>query len=147
MTLIHRQITGKSHSIQTPKKLAQEVLFSWKKNSNITHPIIYVSNVQVQRANQQKHLDIILEEKFNFKCHIDRVLFKTSRGTVVIKRLQNLLVHKSLFLSFIKHFLKRILTVEIFCTTSLITLLFVKKSNLFNTKQLLQLLVQLKVHP
>ena len=34
---------------------------------------------------------------------------------------------------------------EIFCTTNLITLLFVKKLNLFNTKQLLQLLVQLKV--
>ena len=39
----------------------------------------------------------------------------------------------------------RIKPVEIFCTTNLITLLFVKKLNLFNTKQLLQLLVQLKV--
>ena len=36
---------------------------------------------------------------------------------------------------------------EIFCTTNLITLLFVKKSNLFNKKQLLQLLVQFKVPP
>ena len=34
------------------KKLAQEVLFS-RKNSNITHPIIYFDNVQVQRANHK----------------------------------------------------------------------------------------------
>ena len=34
-----------------PKKPAQEVLFS-RKNSNITHPIIYFNNVQVQRVNQ-----------------------------------------------------------------------------------------------
>ena len=33
-----------------PKNPVQEVLFS-KKNSNITHLIIYFNNVQVQRAN------------------------------------------------------------------------------------------------
>ena len=48
-----------------PGKPAQEVLFS-RKNSNITHPIIHFNNVQVQRANQQKHLGIILDGKLNF---------------------------------------------------------------------------------
>ena len=52
-----------------PKKPAHEVLFS-RKNLNITHPIIYFNNVQVQRANQQKHLGIIFDEKLNFKSHI-----------------------------------------------------------------------------
>ena len=33
-----------------PKKSAQEVLLS-RKNSNITHPIIYFTNVQVQSDN------------------------------------------------------------------------------------------------
>ena len=42
-----------------PNKPAQEVLFS-RKNSNITHPIIHFNNVQVQRANHQRHLGIIL---------------------------------------------------------------------------------------
>ena len=64
----------------------QEVLFS-RKNSNITHPIIYLKNVQVQRANQQKHLVIILNEKLNFKSHINKVLTKTSKEIAVIKRL------------------------------------------------------------
>ena len=64
--------------IQSTKKPAQEVLFS-RKNSNITHPIIHFNNVQVQRANQQRHLGIILDEKLNFKNHIDKVLTKVSR--------------------------------------------------------------------
>ena len=45
-----------------PKKSAQKVLLS-RKNSNISHPIIYFNNDQVQRANQQKHLGIILHKK------------------------------------------------------------------------------------
>ena len=69
-----------------PGKPAQEVLFS-RKNSNITHPIIHFNNVQVQRANHQRHLGIILDEKLNFKRHIDKVLTKASKGIVVIKRL------------------------------------------------------------
>ena len=78
-----------------PGKPAQEVLFS-RKNSNITHPIIHFNNVQVQRANQQKHLGIILDEKLNFKSHIDKVLTKASKGIAVIKRLRNSLLRKSL---------------------------------------------------
>ena len=78
-------------------------LFS-RENSNITHPTMYFNNVQVHRANQQKHLGINLDDKLNFKCHIDKVLTK-------------------------------------------ITPPFVKKFYLFNTKQLLQLLVQFKVPP
>ena len=45
---------------------------------------------------------------------------------------------------FLKQLLDHILTMEVFCTTNLITLLFLKKLNLFNTKKLLQLLFQLK---
>ena len=78
-----------------PGKPAQEVLFS-RKNSNITHPIIHFNNVQVQRANQQRHLGIILDEKLNFKSHIDKVLTKASKGIAVIKRLRNSLPRKSL---------------------------------------------------
>ena len=47
--------------IPDPKKPAHKVLLS-RKNSNITHPVIYFSNILVQRANQQNHLGIILDE-------------------------------------------------------------------------------------
>ena len=76
------------------KKPAQEVLFSGK-NSNITHSIIYFNNDQVQRANQQKHLGIILDKKLNFKSHVDKVRTKASKGIAVIKILRNSLPHKS----------------------------------------------------
>ena len=78
-----------------PKKPAQLVLFS-RKNSNITHPSIHFNNVQVQRANQQRHVGIIFDEKLNFKSHIDKVLTKASKGIASIKRLRNSLPRKSL---------------------------------------------------
>ena len=78
-----------------PKKPAKEVLLS-RKNSNITHPIIYYNNVQVQRADQQKHLGIIIDEKLNFKSNIDKVQTKASKGISLIKRLQNSLRRKLL---------------------------------------------------
>ena len=66
-------ITGKYYSIQIPKNRARGIVL-WKKNLNVTHRIIYFNNVLVQRANEQKHLDIFLHEKLNFKCHIDKDL-------------------------------------------------------------------------
>ena len=81
--------------METLKKPTQEVLFS-RKNSNITHPIIHFNNVQVQGANQQRHLGIILDEKLDFISHIDKVLTKASKGIAVIKRLPNSLPCKSL---------------------------------------------------
>ena len=67
-----------------PKKPAQEVLFSEEK-LNITRAISYFNNVQVRIANQQNHSGIILDDKLNFKCHIDKLLAKTSKGIVIIK--------------------------------------------------------------
>ena len=46
-----------------PKKPAQEVLFSRKKQIQ-NHPTISLNNVQVERTTYQKHLGVILDEKF-----------------------------------------------------------------------------------
>ena len=43
-----------------------------------------------------KHLDIILDDKLDYKCHIDKVLTKSSKSIAVIKRLRNFLPRKSL---------------------------------------------------
>ena len=69
-----------------PKNPEQDLLFS-RKIANITYPIIYFNNVQVQRANQQKHLSTILDQKLNFESHIDKVLTKASKGVALIKQL------------------------------------------------------------
>ena len=58
-----------------PSKLAQEVLFSRKKKVQI-HPAISLNNIQVERASYQKHLAILLDEKCNFKQHIDSAILK-----------------------------------------------------------------------
>ena len=126
-----------------PRKPSQEVLFS-RKNSNITHPIIHFNNVQVQRANQQRHTGIVLDEKLNFKSHIDKVLTKASKGIAVTKRLRNSLLRKSL-ITIYKAIIRPYLAYVDILYDQPNNTVFVKKSNLFNTKQLLQLLVQFKV--
>ena len=69
------------------KKPAQEVLFSRKKKTQ-NHPNISLNNSQVERVSHQKHLGIILDEKLNFKEHIDRTTLKVNRGIAVIKKTQ-----------------------------------------------------------
>ena len=78
-----------------PSKLAQEVLFSRKREVQI-HPTITLNNISVERASYQKHLGIILDEKLNFKQHIDSAISKINKGISVIKRLRYSLPRKSL---------------------------------------------------
>ena len=58
-----------------PSKPAQEVLFSRKKKTQI-HPIISFNNIQVERVSHQEHPGILLDEKLNFKQHIDTTILK-----------------------------------------------------------------------
>ena len=115
-----------------PKKPVQEVLFSAKK-SNITHPSIHFNNVQVQRANQQRHLGIVLDEKVNSKSHIDKVLTKASKGIAVIKRLRNSLPRNSL-ITIYKAIFKEHLDYGDILYDQANNGTFCNKLNLFNTK-------------
>ena len=76
-------------------KPAQEVLFSRKKKTQ-NHPNISLNNIQVERVSHQKHQGIILDEKLNFKEHIDSTILKVNRGIAVIKKLRYSLPRKSL---------------------------------------------------
>ena len=68
-------------------KPAQEVLFS-RKNKIQVHPTISLNNVRVERVSYQKHLVILLDEKLNFKQHIDSAISKVNKDISVIKRLR-----------------------------------------------------------
>ena len=68
-----------------PKKPAQEVLFSRKKQLQ-NHPNISLNNIQVERSVHQKHLGLILDEKLNSKKHVDGAISKVGKGISVIKR-------------------------------------------------------------
>ena len=68
-----------------PSKPAQEVLFSRKKKIQV-HPTISLNTVQVEKVSYQKHLLILLDEKHNFKQHIDSAISKVSKDISVIKK-------------------------------------------------------------
>ena len=70
-----------------PSKPGQEVLFSRKKNPQ-SHPEISLNNIPVERSSYQKHLGLILDEKLNFKQHIDNAISKINKGIAVIKKLR-----------------------------------------------------------
>ena len=78
-----------------PNKPAQEVLFSRKKQVQI-QPTISLNNIQAKRTPYQKHLGLILDEKFNFKEHIVSAISKVNKGISVIKKLIYSLPRKSL---------------------------------------------------
>ena len=78
-----------------PKKPVQEVLFS-RKNQIRNHPTISLNNIQVERTNFQKQLGLILDEKLNFKQHVDSAISKVNKGISVIKKLRHTLPRKSL---------------------------------------------------
>ena len=78
-----------------PKKPAQEVLFSRKEQLQ-NHPNISLNNIQVERSGHQKHLGLILDEKLNFKKHVDGAISKVNKGISVIKKLRHTLPRKSL---------------------------------------------------
>ena len=78
-----------------PTKPAQEVLFSRKKKT-LYHLTLSLNNIQVERASSQKHLGLILDEKLNFKQHIESAIVKINKGVAVIKKLRYSLPRKSL---------------------------------------------------
>ena len=78
--------------------------FSKKKIAQ-THAIISLNNIQVERVPHQKHLGILLDEKQNFKQHVDNAILKMNNGIFVIKKLRHSLPRKSL-LTIYKAFLR-----------------------------------------
>ena len=87
-----------------PCKPAQEVVFSRKKKTQ-SHPAISLNNIQVERTSYQKHLGLLLDEKLNFKQHVDSAILKMNKGISVIKKLRHSLPRKSL-LTIYKAFLR-----------------------------------------
>ena len=67
-----------------PSKPAEEVIFS-RKNQIQSHPTVSFNNIQFERASYQKHLGIILDEKLNFKQHVDNAISKINKGISAIK--------------------------------------------------------------
>ena len=50
----------------------------------------------VETASHLKHLGIYLDEKLNFKMHIETVLCNVNKGISIIEKLRHILPRKSL---------------------------------------------------
>ena len=85
-----------------PTKQAQEVLFSRKKKT-LNHPTLSLNNIQVKGASSQKHLVLILDEKLNFKQHIESAIVKINKGVAAIKNL-DIVSHVNHLLQYTKLF-------------------------------------------
>ena len=75
-------------------KPAQEVVFSREKELQ-SHPTISLNNFKVERASYVKHLGILLDEKLNFKQHIECVILKINKDISVLTKLRYSLSRKS----------------------------------------------------
>ena len=83
----------------------QEVIFSRKKKMSSK---IRLNNIQVDRVSHQKRLGLILDEKLNFKEHIDSTNLKVNRGIVRLKKLRYSL-HWKLLIAIYKALLRPLL--------------------------------------
>ena len=90
-----------------PSKLAQGVLFSKKKKRKKiqVYRTISLNKIYVERASYQKQIGILLNEKLNFRQHIDTTILKVNKAISVIKKLRHSLPQK-LLATIYKDFLK-----------------------------------------
>ena len=56
-----------------PSKPAHDEIFSGKKKVQI-HSVIILNNIQVERTSHHTQLRILLDEKLNFKQHINTTI-------------------------------------------------------------------------
>ena len=62
-----------------PTKQATEVLFSCKKSSP-DHPKLILNGTYVAKANEQKHLGLILDSRLTFESHINDKIIKAKKN-------------------------------------------------------------------
>ena len=85
-------------------------MFSRKKKIQ-SHPEISLNNIPVERWSYQKRLGLILDEKLNFKQHVDNAISKINKGIAVIKKLRYRLPRK-LLITIYKAFLRPLIDYE-----------------------------------
>ena len=85
-----------------PNKQAIEVHFSNKRDKE-NYPPLHFNSTDVQIADRQKHLGLILDSKLNFNEHIERKFTKCNKIKGLMKKLSLTLSRK-----FINH-------LQIFC--------------------------------
>ena len=87
-----------------PNKQPTEVCFSNKRDKENYQPLQF-NSTDVQIADSQKHLGLILDSKLNFNEHIESKITKCNEITRLMKKLSLILSRKS-SLTIYKSFLR-----------------------------------------
>ena len=78
-----------------PTKEAIEVCFSYKRDK-VAYPPLKFNNNDVQSANSQKYLGLVLDSKLNFNEHVNNKINKCNKSIGIMKKLSLTLSRKSL---------------------------------------------------
>ena len=78
-----------------PQKQAAELLFSMKRIV-IDHPVVLFNDIPMEKVNERKHLEIILESKYSLSAHIKSAISKTRKGIGLRKYLSQYLPRHTL---------------------------------------------------
>ena len=89
-----------------PVKQAIEVCFSHKRDK-VVYPPLQFNNNDVQSANSQKHLGLVLDSKLEFNEHVNNKINKCNKSIEVIKKL-SLTLSRNSFLIIHKTFVRPI---------------------------------------
>ena len=65
-------------------KQAIEVIFSHKKKK-ITHPPLFFNGIPVKRESHTQHLGVILDQRLNFRIHIQEKIKKANKGLGLLR--------------------------------------------------------------
>ena len=90
-----------------PVKKAIEVCFSHKRDK-VVYPPLQFNNNDVQSANSQKHLGLVLDSKLDFNEHVNNKINKCNKSIGIMKKLSLTLSRNSL-LTIYKTFVRPIL--------------------------------------
>ena len=83
-------ITGRVYSVQTPKNLSKRYFLEKTQYSSSKYLF------QQFLGTKSQSTEPFLDEYLFFKCHVDKVLTKASKGIAAIKRLRSFFPHKSI---------------------------------------------------
>ena len=90
-----------------PAKQAIQVCFSHKRDK-LVYPPLQFNNNDVQSANSQKHLGLVLDSKLDFNEHVNNKINKCNKSIGIMKKLSLTLSRNSL-LTIYKTFVRPIL--------------------------------------
>ena len=106
-----------------------------QKSHTTDHPDLIFNNNIVRKASSHKHLGLIVNDKLNFKEHIDKKLWEAKKGIGILRKL---CLFKCSYQDqhcwqYIKHLFALIFTMVLLSTINLAMLLSLKRLNQFNT--------------